>query len=80
MSDRDLMDELNAEAERTMALAAGMVGLTEEEVLARVDTSPAGYRIFFIEEGTDSGFRTADFDARRVYFVTRNGKVVGYDG
>ena len=80
VSDKDWMDELNAESERTMAMAAGMLGLTQQEVLARVDTSPGGYRLYFIEEGTDSGIRTADFNARRVYFVTRNGTVVGYDG
>lgn len=74
------MDEDKAESDRTMLMAAGMVGLSQQEVLARVDTSAGGYRLYFIEEGTDSGIRTADFDPRRVYFRTRNGTVVGYDG
>lgn len=76
MSDNDGMDELNAEFERTMAMASRIIGLTEQEVLALVDTTPAGYRIHFIEEGTDDGFRIASLDARRIYFFTKNGEVV----
>ncbi|MBA2323585.1 MAG: hypothetical protein H0V92_06080 [Pseudonocardiales bacterium] len=78
--DDDPMAVFNAESQRTIALADQLLGRTEREVLAIVDTTtPAGYRVAFIEEGADDGLRQFDLDPRRMYLFTKNGKVVRHE-
>ncbi len=81
MTDNDdPFAEEKAESQRTIALADEMLGLTEREVLARIDTdTPPGYRVHFIEEGTDNGFRFMNLDPRRMYLFTKDGKVVRHE-
>jgi hypothetical protein len=80
MSGDDWLAEQDAEAAQTLALAAGVLGMTEREVREVAATWPAGYpyRLYFIEQGTDSGIREASLNPRRIYFNTENGKVTGY--
>jgi hypothetical protein len=80
VSNNDALDGQNAESRRTDSLADELIGLTEPEVMALVDTdTPPGYRIHVIEEGTDNGLRLHDMDARRMYLFTRSGKVVRHE-
>lgn len=81
MTDKaDPFAEENAESQRTTALADEMLGLTKGEVLALIDTeTPPGYRVHFIEEGTDDGFRHMNLDPRRMYLFTKDGKVVRHE-
>jgi hypothetical protein len=80
MSGDDWLAEQGAEAAQTLALAAGVLGMTEREVREVAATWPAGYpyRLHFIERGTDNGIRDLSFNTRRIYFETENGKVTGY--
>ena len=59
----DPLAEAEAESQRTIALADEMLGLTKREVLALIDAdTDAGYRVHFIEEGTENGLRLANLD------------------
>lgn len=80
MTGNDWLAEQGAEAERTLALAAGMLGLSEAEVREAAASWPSGYpyELHFIEQGTDSGWRVASLNTRRIYFMTQGGKVTGY--